>query len=97
MSGKSTSMSTIDPTHDRAATAADALRVKDFDAPTVQRWFGRIWARWIPPSFVTLPSASPAPIRAGAATATMGSAAVVPVSWPNHGFRNVSRRGTKGR
>jgi hypothetical protein len=95
MSGKNISVSTIDPTHDSEATAADVLRVKDFDAPTSQRWFGRIWARWIPPSFVTLPSASPAPIRAGAAT--MGSAAVVPVSWPNQAFRNVSRRGTKGR
>jgi hypothetical protein len=95
MSGKNNSVSAIDLTHDRAATAADALRIKDFEAPTSQRWLDRIWARKVRRRPVIPPSASPGPIPAG--PATMELVDVVPVSWPNSAFRNVSRRGTKAR
>src|SRR3989442_10787505 len=106
MSGKDAAMFVIDPTHDNADADAVALRAKGFRSTDISVLVPQNLRPKDPTSApVTAPSASPAPIPARAATigpaamrapglAPTPTADVVPASWPNSGFRNISRRGS---
>ena len=110
MSGKNTEVFGIDPTHDSADAAVDALRASRFRRtdisvlgpqnvgskdPVSARGTplsaspARMPARTVTPAPAAMPAPNPTP-------ATAPSASFMPFSWPNSGFRNSRRRGTKG-